>query len=204
MTSISNLFYIKGIQGIILTIFSLSMVIPLRAQKLDSSKVKKYRFNHVTKVSNYSPNTIFSFRQQRLNQNIIGIGYYYKYKNHLTIEPVTDLKLHLEGGIIEQQIYLNDLYPNLFPYYKVGLQYAISNYIQPFLYVQKLEKALNTNKPIEARYIDPVFPQSEFGTGIQSQIQSVLLETGTRTPINSSSGSTLSGTTFFTKLKAKF
>ncbi|WP_159021717.1 hypothetical protein [Formosa sp. L2A11] len=178
----------------------------LCAQNTDSKSEKEQEYNISTGISTYNPLNYLTYSQKTNSQEYYALGHYKVFSNAFTLEPIADLKLTAEGGPVEQQSFFSVLPPNIHLYYRAEVSYAISDYVQPYIYTQHLSKPMNQNSGIESANLrlNPFFMQSEIGTGIKTQVKGYLLETGVRTMTDPTLDNQTSKTQVFSKLSAKF
>ncbi|MHA7941984.1 hypothetical protein ACJOV8_002810 [Formosa sp. 3Alg 14/1] len=124
----------------------------------------------------------------------------------MTLEPFANLQLTATGGTVEQQSFFSPLPPNIHLYYRAEISYAISNYLQPYMYTQHLSSPINQNPGIDNDNLrlNPFFMQSEIGTGIKTEVKGYYIETGVRTMTNPTLDSQTSQTQVFSKLSTRF
>lgn len=187
-------------------LFCLCFTTNLLAQTNEATSEKEYGYNNITGVSIYRPLNHLTYKQQTNTQKHYALGNYKVYSNIFTLEPIKDLKLSAEGGPVTQQSFFSPLPPNIHLYYRTEISYAISGYIQPYIYKQHLSAPLNQNIGIDNDNLrlNPFFMQSEIGTGIRTKVKGYLLETGVRTMTNPTLDAQTSQTQVFSKLSARF
>ncbi|WP_299777251.1 hypothetical protein [uncultured Formosa sp.] len=178
-----------------LYLFCLCISTSLFAQNTESENISEG-------ATIYNPLNYLSYKQQTNTQKHYALGQYSVYSNAFTLEPLTDLKISVEGGTVLQQSFFSPLPPNVHLYYRAELSYALNDYLQPYIYNQHLSKPLGEN-PDNLR-LNPFFIQSEFGTGVKTKMKNYLLETGVKTMTNPNIGEQSMQTQVFSKLSKSF
>ncbi|MFB9053485.1 hypothetical protein ACFFVB_10390 [Formosa undariae] len=178
----------------------------LIAQNTEEKSDKKQGYDITTGVSTVNPLNYLTYSQETKAQEYYALGHYKVFSNAFTLEPFADLQLTAEGGVVEQQSFFSPLPPNIHMYYRGEISYAISDYVQPYIYTQHLSAPLNQNPGIDNDNLrlNPFFMQSEFGTGIKSEVNGYLLETGVRTMTDPTLDNNTSQTQLFSKLTKRF
>ncbi|PNW29905.1 hypothetical protein BKP44_01955 [Formosa algae] len=185
---------------VLITSFSTSVF----AQNTDTNSENKQSASQdiATGTTTYNPFKVLTYTQHTTVRNNYALGQYSIFSNAFTAEPLPNLKITVEGGPALQQSFFSPLPPNLHLYYRAELSYAITDYIQPYIYNQHLSKPLGDN-PDNLR-LNPFFLQSEFGTGIKTEMKTYLLETGVKTMTNPIIGQQSMQTQVFSKLSKSF
>ncbi|MDW5287504.1 hypothetical protein [Formosa sp. PL04] len=189
-----------------LCVFCLSFSTNLLAQDTETTSKKEYGYNNTTGVSTYNPLNYLTYTQQTNKEKHYALGQYKVFSNAFTFAPISHLKLTAEGGPVTQQSFFSPLPPNIHLYYRAEISYAISDYVQPYIYTQHLSAPLNQNSSIEDDNLrlNPFFMQSEIGTGVKTEVNGYLLETGVRTMTDPTLDAQTSSTQVFSKIIKKF
>ena len=189
-----------------LFLYCLCVSAPLIAQTTEAESETNLGYNSTTGVSTYNPLNYLSYTQQTYAEKHYALGQYNVFSNAFTYAPISNLKLTAEGGPVTQQSFFSPLPPNIHLYYRAEISYAISDYVQPYIYTQHLSAPLNQNSSIEDDNLrlNPFFMQSEIGTGVKTEVNGYLLETGVRTMTDPTLDAQTSSTQVFSKIIKKF
>lgn len=135
-----------------------------------------------TKTGLTKPNQLksFAFSQEKTEEVFIGLGDYEHYKNNFTINVQDKLLINSQIGLVKQSTIQDIENVNLHLSMRTLIEYKFNKTLSAYAYGQYISSPLNKNNTSfdSYSYMNPLFLQTEAGTGIRANYKNFKTDVG--------------------------
>ncbi len=159
-------------------LFLLPFSTDLQHNSSNTSTFKNYftpTNNKIFRLNETNPFTRISFNQNKIENNLTGLGSYEFFNNSLNYRINNNTKVEIGMGLARQNSVLFAAKPNYQIGFQTSLEFAVNPKLDAFIYGQYFTSPVNKSKDFFDPFIyqNPLFLQSEVGAGVKRDYKNV-------------------------------